>query len=172
MSLFGSSPDDAGPQAHSEQKSSLFDDEQQSGAKTGSSLFDDDGGNGDSPWGMPIPKKAGRSNVIQNLLPTSAVPESYIDAFDALGESGYKDNGGRIVTSGVQKLFEGSGLGTTEQNRILKLVSGEREVGLGRNEFNVLLALMGLSQEREEASLDSVDERRRSKAPLAFWALV
>ncbi|KAI0399884.1 hypothetical protein F4802DRAFT_587416 [Xylaria palmicola] len=36
------------------------------------------------------------------------------------------------------------------------------EVSLGRDEFNVLLALIALAQEGEPVSLDSVDERRRN----------
>lgn len=166
MSLFGSSPDDSSLYAQPappNQKSSLFDDEQTPGAKSGSSLFDDESTEGGSPWDMPTPKKAGRSDLVKRLLPASDVPESYIDAFDALRETSYKAEGGQIGIGGARKLFEGSGLNASEQDRILKLVTGGQESRLGRSEFNVLLALIGLSQESEEASLDSVDERRRSE---------
>ena len=166
MSLFGSSPDDSSlsaQPARPDQKSSLFDDEQTPGAKSGNSLFEDEGTNGGSPWDMPTPKKAGRNDLVKRLLPASDVPESYIDAFDALRETNYKAEGGQIRIAGAQKLFEGIGLDTSEQDRILKLVTGGQGTGLGRNEFNVLLALIGLSQESEEASLDSVDERRKSE---------
>lgn len=166
MSLFGSSPDDSSlsPQpAGPNRKSSLFRDEQTPDPKAGSSLFDDDGNSGTSPWDMPTPKKAGRNDLVKRLLPASDVPESYIDAFDALRETNYKAEGGQIGIAGAKKLFEGSGLDGSEQERILKLVTGEQDGGLGRNEFNVLLALIGLSQESEEASLDSVDERRRGE---------
>lgn len=166
MSLFGSSPDDStlsAQPARPNQKSSLFDDEQTPGAKSGSSLFDDEGTSGPSPWDMPTPKKAGRSDLVKRLLPASDVPESYIDAFDALRETNYKAEGGQIGIAGAKKVFDGSGLDTSEQDRILKLVTRGQETELGRNEFNVLLALIGLSQESEEASLDSVDERRRSE---------
>ncbi|CAF9940623.1 Sorting nexin mvp1 [Imshaugia aleurites] len=165
MSLFGSSPDDStlsAQPARPNQKSSLFDDEQTPGAKSGSSLFDDEGTSGPSPWDMPTPKKAGRSDLVKRLLPASDVPESYIDAFDALRETNYKAEGGQIGIAGAKKVFDGSGLDTSEQDRILKLVTRGQETELGRNEFNVLLALIGLSQESEEASLDSVDERRRN----------
>ena len=166
MSLFGSSPDDStlsAQPARPNQKSSLFDDEQTPGAKSGSSLFDDEGTSGPSPWDMPTPKKAGRSDLVKRLLPASDVPESYIDAFDALRETNYKAEGGQIGIAGAKKVFDGSGLDTSEQDRILKLVTRGQETELGRNEFNVLLALIGLCQESEEASLDSVDERRRSE---------
>ena len=164
MSLFGSSPDDSSLSAQSarpNQKSSLFDDQQAPGAKSGSSLFDDESTNGASPWDMPTPKRAGRSDLVKRLLPASDVPESYVDAFDALRETNYKAEEGQIGIAGAKKVLEGCGLDTPEQDRILKLVTCGQETGLGRNEFNVLLALIGLSQESEEASLDSVDERRR-----------
>ena len=167
MSLFGSSPDDStlsAQPARPNQKSSLFDDEQQNlNAKSGTSLFEDESTNGGSPWDMPTPKKAGRSDLVKRLLPPSDVPESYIDAFDALRDTEYKADGGEIGIAGVRKLIEGCGLNASEQDRILKLVTGGQRAGLARSEFNVLLALIGLSQESEEASLDSVDERRRSE---------
>ena len=166
MSLFGSSPDDStssAQPARPNQKSSLFDDEQSLDAKSGTSLFEDEGTNGGSPWDMPTPKKAGRSDLVKRLLPPSDVPESYIDAFDALRETEYKAERGEIGVAGARKLIEGCGLNASEQDRILKLVTGGQRTGLARSEFNVLLALIGLSQESEEASLDSVDERRRSE---------
>ena len=166
MSLFGSSPDDSSPSAQParpNQKSSLFDDEQKPDANSGSSLFNDESTDGASPWDMPTPKKGGRSDLVKRLLPASDVPESYIDAFDTLRETNYKVQGGQIGIAGVKKIFEGCGLDASEQDRILKLVTGGQDTGIGRNEFNVLLALIGLSRENEEVSLDSVDERRRSK---------
>ena len=112
---------------------------------------------------MPTSKRASKSDLIKTLLPASDVPESYTDAFDTLLDAGYKVEGGKVGMAGTKKLFEGSGVDATTQERILKLVTGGQESAMGRNEFNVLLALIGLSQETEEASLDSVDERRRSK---------
>ncbi|KAL8863889.1 MAG: hypothetical protein Q9198_010254, partial [Flavoplaca austrocitrina] len=65
---------------------------------------------------------------------------------------------------GAKKLFESSGLDTDEQARIVNLITGGQEPsgGLGRSEFNVLVALIGLAQEHEELTLDAVDERRRN----------
>lgn len=169
MSLFGSSPDESGlsaPPARSGQNSSLFDDEQPSGAKGGSSLFDDEAAGEDSPWSMPTPKKASKNEQVKALLSANDVPESYIDTFDALSETEYKAEGGNILLSGAKKIFEGSGLDATEEDRIVKLVTGGQGNPLSRSELNVLLALIGLSQEGEEASLDSVDERRRSELHL------
>ena len=167
MSLFGSSPDESGlstPAARSDQKPSLFNDEQPANTKGGSSLFDDEPTNASSPWSIPTPKKPSNANPVKTLLPPSAVPESYIDIFDALRTTEYKAEGERINVSSARKLFEGSGLDGAEQDRILNLVTGGHGNLLGCNEFNVLLALVGLSQEGEEASsLDSVDERRKSE---------
>ncbi len=42
------------------------------------------------------------------------------------------------------------------------IAPGGGEIALGRGEFSVLLALIGLAQEGDAISLDSVDERRRS----------
>lgn len=166
MSLFGSSPDDsslANPAAQSEHKS-LFDETQRPGASSSASLFDDNADSGPSPWSFPTPKKPGRSDLVKTLLPASNVPESYIDAYDVLLESGYKMASGSVSLSGAKMVFEGSGLAAAEQSRILSLVTGGEEFqgGLSRSEFNVLVALTGLSQENEEATLDGVDERRKN----------
>ena len=171
MSLFGSSPDESGisaPPARSGQKSSLFDDEQPSGPKSGSDLFNDEATNGDSPWSMPTPKKASKDDPVRTLLSGANVPESYIDAFDTLEGTEHKGEDGRVKMSGAKKLFEGTGLNDAERDRIIQIVTGGQASSLGRNEFNVLLALIGLSQEGEEASsLDSVDERRRGTCEIA-----
>lgn len=172
MSLFGSSPEDsslANQAANSEHKS-LFDETQRPGATSSASLFDDNAESGPSPWSFPTPKKPGRSDLVKTLLPASDVPESYIDAYDILLESGYKVASGSVSLSGAKKVFNGSGLAVAEQTRILSLVTGGNEFqgGLSRSEFNVLIALMGLSQENEEATLDGVDERRKSKDSCSF----
>lgn len=173
MSLFGSSPDDSSlskPPAASETKS-LFNDEENTGAASNSSLFDDQNGNGNSPWSMPTPKKSGKGDLVKTLLPVSDVPESYIDAYDILLESGYREGAGFIGLSRAKRILEGSGLNGEEQNRIFNIVTGGQEPagGLIRNQFNVLLALIGLSQEKEEATLDGVDERRKSELLLCCW---
>lgn len=162
MSLFGTSPDAPAIQS----KSSLFDDEPpaRTGAKQGSGLFADSANDdGDSPWGFIAPKKQGRGNPVKTLLPANDVPESYIDAFDALLDSGERFGSG-LGLGAIKKLLGGTGLSPEEQSSILRIVapSGQDEgSGFGRAECNVLLALIGLAQEGEEATLDGVDERRR-----------
>ena len=167
MSLFNSSPDESSspkPPESSKPKN-LFGDKQAAGAAANSSLFDDQNRHGDSPWSMPTPKKSGRGDLVKTLLPASDVPESYIDAYDILLESGYMVEAGSISFLGARKIFEGSGLNGEEQDKILSVVTGGQEPGgdLTRGQYNVLLALIGLAQEKEDATLDGVDERRKSE---------
>ncbi|KAH7377767.1 sorting nexin mvp1 [Pyrenochaeta sp. MPI-SDFR-AT-0127] len=159
MSLFGE--DDLPSRA--KQSSSLFDDEPKPAGKTGNSLFADDLDTTDSPWAFPSPKKAARGALVKSLLPASDVPDSYIDAFDALLDAGSRQGNG-ISVEGVRKLLGESGVPSDTQSKILDVVlpSGQESAGLGRNEFNVVFALIGLAQEGEDITLDSVDERKKN----------
>lgn len=146
-----------------------------SNMKNGAGLFDDASS---SPWDMPTPrKKPSRAAVLQSLLPVSAVPESYVVAFDEAVRGGRS-----VANDGVAQVFAAARLGPEAQKRIVSLVSADDDGGdggdslrLGRNEFNVLLALVGLAQEGEVISLDGVDERRRSTSfsshPLPYLCL-
>ena len=166
MSLFGSSPD--GPAStvpvDRPQSKSLFDDEQAPVSTANQSLFADNTENdNNSPWGLPTSKKPARGDLIRKLLATDEVPESYIDAFDTILDSRHRSGSG-ISLEGVKTVLASSEIGSGEQEGILKLVtSSGNESELGRSEFNVLLALIGLGQEGEEVTLDGVDERRKSK---------
>ncbi|MCJ1307817.1 Sorting nexin mvp1 [Agyrium rufum] len=167
MSLFGSSPDESSfassrPQLQS--KSSLFDDhpvgKQSNG---GDSLFTDDANaDGGSPWGLPVSKRASRTDLVKTLLPARDVPESYVDAFDAVLDSGARTGNG-ISLDAINAMLKSSGISSSEQDKIRNIVVLDQTsgAGVGRGEFNVLLALIGLSQEQEEATLDGVDDRRR-----------
>ncbi|EAQ88699.1 hypothetical protein CHGG_05318 [Chaetomium globosum CBS 148.51] len=167
MSLFGSSPSDESPDLRSSNfpnsRSSLFDHEPPMTKSTTSALFADDDPGSDSPWDMPPPRRQQtRADVIRRLLPASDVPDAYIVVFDkVVAEDG---RGGRITAGGVARTLAAAKLGADAQARIMAIVaqggSGE-EVSLDRNQFNVLLALIGLAQEGEGVSLDGVDERRR-----------
>lgn len=163
MSLFGSSPDEShAPALSSKSRNSLFDDEPSPAPGSKSSLFADDDDASGSPWAMPTPKKSGRGDLLKNLLPSSDVPDFYIDLFDRLvkGEDGA---GGSISAAGITKVLSAGRLAADQQSRIMNIMtSGGKLQNLGRNEFNVLLALIGLAQEEEDITLDSVDERRRS----------
>ncbi|KAF5024743.1 hypothetical protein F66182_3175 [Fusarium sp. NRRL 66182] len=166
MSLFGSSPTEDSPAALGPSSvparrggAGLFDEE--SSSKPSSSLFADDDGAHDSPWDMPTPRKQqSRADLIRNLLSGSDVPDSYIETFDTVvREDG---SGGQVSSGGIAKLFATARLGADAQARIMSLVAPSGgDVLLDRNEFSVLLALVGLAQEGEVISLDGVDERRK-----------
>lgn len=163
MSLFGSSPDEAAPiSTSSKTRYTLFDDDDDNNSaasKSKSSLFAEDDAQG--AWGMPTPKKAARGELVKSLLDGAEVPDSYIDVFDNLLKS--DGSSGKISPAGVAKTLSAGNLSADAQSRIMSLVtSGGQLSDLNRNEFNVLLALIGLSQENEDITLDGVDERRRS----------
>ena len=163
MSLFGdASPVETSTMA-TKSTTSLFEDESGSAPGTKSSLFaDDDNGPAGSPWDMPTPRKAARGELIRNLLAGSDVPDSYVDTFDAVLKN---DNaGGKAGLAGVTKVLSAGKLAADDQSRVVSLISEEGRLGdLDRNEFNVLLALIGLAQDHEDITLDGVDERRRSE---------
>lgn len=164
MSLFGSSPDDSGlikPDSRHQSKS-LFDDGPKAAPEVNNSLFADYGGN-ESPWSIPTSKKAGRDELIRSLISPSDAPESYVNGFDAILENGGNMNS-RLSLEDVMKLLQSSGIPQGDQTLILRLVSPATATGVDRNTFNLLMALIGLVQEGEEASLDGVDERKKSKA--------
>lgn len=167
MSLFGTSPTEESPgiSATGAPSNSLFDEGHPSN-KSNSSLFADDdfsGDGGGSPWDMPTPRKQKtRADVLRTLLPTSDAPDSYIDTFDTVVQE--DGSNGRVNASGVAKVFAAARLGADEQASIMAIIAPNgNDVAVGRNEFNVFLALIGLAQEGEAISLDGVDERRRSK---------
>ncbi|KAI1326670.1 hypothetical protein F5Y16DRAFT_374267 [Xylariaceae sp. FL0255] len=170
MSLFGTSPTDESSSFGNstlakKSRNSLFDnDEDQHNPMTRSTsdtLFNEDDDR--SPWDMPTPRKQkSRAELLRSLLAGVQVPDSYIDVFDsALAQEGSK--GGRAVgSSGVASTLASAKLSTDDQARIMSIISPSGgEVTLGRDEFNVLLALIALAQEGDTVSLDSVDERRR-----------
>lgn len=165
MSLFGTSPEEAPTEFNPSRlsRSSLFDDEPHS--QSGSALFADDSHGSDSPWNMPTPKRGGRQNYIKTLLPASDVPDSYIEAFELILDSSGRGGTGVGLTT-IRQILSSSALTAADQAKVLNLVlpRGQETLseGLGRNEFHVLLALIGLAQEGEEITFDAVDERRNS----------
>ena len=79
--------------------------------------------------------------------------------------------GHSVGADGIARTFAAARLpDQATQSRIVSVVAPDArsdDLSLSRNEFNVLLALIGLAQEGEITSLDSVDERRRSKSSFA-----
>ncbi|KAK4098934.1 hypothetical protein N658DRAFT_431022 [Parathielavia hyrcaniae] len=168
MSLFGSSPPDGSPDLRSSHfgnnsRSSLFEDESAMTRSGTTALFADDDAASDSPWDLPTPRKQQTSaDLIRNLLPASEVPDSYIEAFDTVAAE--HGSGGSIDAGGIARTLAAAKLGADAQARVMGIVApggGGEEVALDRNQFNVLLALIGLAQEGEIVGLDGVDERRR-----------
>ena len=171
--LFGSSP----PQSSSAPTDQTIFGEDSSGTPAKSStsrkigdtsLFHDGGGDddADTPFEVtPSKNKKSRESLVKSLLPPSSVPESYVDAYDALLELG-ESVSGKVSFTAVERVLQGSGIGVTERAQVLELVAPpdrqSEAASLGREEFNVLLALIGLAQEKEDISLDGVDERRSS----------
>lgn len=177
MSLFGTSPEESsGANSAHRSKSSLFADDPSHGATSGgsggaASLFADETPGSGPSW---TNKRAARHELVKTLLPASDVPESYTDAYDQILDGGDQVGAGIGLTS-VREILSGSGLSATDQAKVLNLVvssDGDSADGVGRNEFNVLLALVGLAQEGEELTLDAVDDRRKSKSCIIHcgWA--
>ncbi|KAK3703917.1 Sorting nexin mvp1 [Vermiconidia calcicola] len=155
MSLFGG---DDNADAPARPKSSLFEDDSAAKAKTGSSMFGDSTADIDeaSPWGFTPKKNTRKGSLVKALLAGADVPDMYIDTFDGL------QSGGSVSASDARQLLHGCGISDSSLNTIWDIVSSRgTATSLGRDEFNVLLALIGLAQEGEELSLDAVDERRR-----------
>lgn len=148
-------------------RNSLFDDEDGPMTRsTSDTLFNDDefGGSGRaSPWDLPTPRKQqSRADLIRSLLDGVDIPDNYVEVFDnAVREDG---SGAKVTSSGVTKTLAAAKLRADDQAQIMGILApgGNLEL-IGRSEFNVLLALIGLAQEGEAVSLDGVDERRRSK---------
>ena len=175
MSLFGTSPPEADSPSLAPStlrgSRSLFDDDAgpaQSAASSTLFADDDDGGSagagaGGSPWDMPTPRKQqSRAELVRNLLAGADVPDSYLDTFDAVVRA--DGSGGRLRAGGIAKVFAAARLAADQQARVMSIVVPPgADISVGRGEFNVLLALIGLAQEGEVISLDGVDERRRSE---------
>lgn len=168
MSLFGSSPSN---EASGGASSSLFDDRPTPVATTSqSSLFADQSqDNATSPWGLLTSKRPAWNDLVKTLLPPPDVPDSYTDTYDALIETDGLSGG--VSLTGVRKVLEASGLAPETQAKVLNVVIPEGTddtktvgQGIGRGQFSVLLALIGLAQENEDITLDGVDERRRSRS--------
>ncbi|CAI4218993.1 unnamed protein product [Parascedosporium putredinis] len=113
-----------------------------------------------APVGHAHPRRRqSRADLVKTLLRPADVPESYVDLFDRTLEEDEEGGLGKISRRGLTRLFAAARISSEQRDRILGIVSpGGGDVG--RNEFNVLLALVGLAQEGETLSLDTVDERK------------
>ncbi|CAK7268053.1 Sorting nexin mvp1 [Sporothrix epigloea] len=186
MSLFGTSPPDepVNPSMHSSfarSRHGLFEDETGISRTNSDHLFDaeddisedgkqnDHGGNDtSSPWGLASPrKKKTRAELLHTLLPASDVPKSYLDVFNAAVSEDAGGDGKTLSPGGVTRVLAAAKLDASGQASVMNAIhpggrgDSSEARSLGSNEFNVLLALIGLAQEGEVVSLDGVDERRR-----------
>lgn len=157
MSLFGDEDSDFATSRSQKKTNALFD---ESAAQSTNSLFDDAAAGNDAGWGFTPKKAGGRGDQVKSLLANAAVPDSYVDAYDALLATGQAAGAG-VSVDGARIVMSEAGLPEGKKAQILRVV-GEQKTSLGRNEFLVLMALIGLAQEEDELSLDAVDERRKS----------
>ncbi len=169
MSLFGCSPPDnpvmSSPNLD-RSRSSLFEDEPAMTKSTSSALFQDDDSGAPSPWDLPTPRKQqSRADLIRQLIPASNIPDGYAEIFDSVLRDD-PGSGNRVTSGGVARALAAAHRDADDQARINSIMAPATsdEGGLGRSEFNVLLALIGLAQKGEAISLDSVDEHRRSES--------
>ncbi|KAJ6784485.1 hypothetical protein PWT90_05606 [Aphanocladium album] len=175
MSLFGTSPtEDNAPSTPTRSRggrgAGLFDDDARPSSGSGGLFADDDhqntgneGNSADSPWDMPTPRKQqSRAELIRKLLPASDVPDSYIETFDTVVRQDGND-AGKVTAAGIANVFATARIDADAQASIMSILaagSNASDLTLGRGEFNVLLALVGLAQEGDIINLDGVDERR------------
>jgi len=156
--LFGESPPAQSTPRRNKQSASLFDDDAH---RPSSSLFADESTQShDSPWSFPTPKREARSSLIKKLLPSVQVPELYVDIYNTL----LQQHGHAVRASSAKELLAESGLDSATSDKIYATVVQHEAQELERGEMNVLLALIGLAQEGEDVTLDSVDERKKSTA--------
>ena len=161
MSLFGND-DDGAPGAAvtpTRPKSSLFDDSASATNKASSSMFDDGpAGDPSSEWDFTPSKKSGdRGSAAKSLLAGVDVPEVYVDTFDSL-----QNDGSVGVNEARAFMTERCAVNHGDAQKIEEVLGGRRprSEALGRGEWFVFMALIGLAQEDGELSLDGVDERR------------
>lgn len=178
MSLFGTSPTEENSSSTPSRSRSgrgvgLFNDDTPASSNHAGLFADteqqgtgDNGNHADSPWDMPTPRKhQSRAELIRKLLPAADVPESYIETFEAVVRQD-GDDSGRVAAAGIAKVFATARVDTDTQANIMSLLAAggnASNLTLGRGEFNVLLALVGLAQEGDIISLDGIDERRTSE---------
>jgi sorting nexin-8 len=181
MPLFGTSPPNGnGASSHA----ALFDDDDHANAAvavSSSALFGDDTDmSGSSHWDVPpalVPpaphhhhrRSRSRADVIRTLLAADDLPPAYHDAYAAALHDGPVDapdgGGARAGPAAVAAMFAAARVPPDQQAHIMNVmaVDDADALALDRAEFAVLLALVGLAQEREPVSLDGVDERRQSE---------
>lgn len=110
-----------------------------------------------------MPRRGADSDITKTLLTpeNASIPEEYVDYYDALLAQYAAPNG--ISVEGVGKILLEAGVDSTARERIWGVIMRGGKESVGRDEVNVLLAMIGLAQEGDEISIDGVDYRRRSE---------
>ncbi len=144
---------------------------------TSSALFQDDDSSAPSPWDMPTPRKRLPPAPISfaTLLPASDVPDGYVEAYDAIiREHG---SGGRISPGGIAGRWRPHDLEPTTRHGSTAFSHPRARApggAWGGDEFNVLLALIGLAQEGKPSawtaltSIAKVKFKPGSRASLSY----
>jgi sorting nexin-8 len=68
-----------------------------------------------------------------------------------------------VSADGIRRLLDESGVGEESRGKVWSIVMKGGKESVSREEFNVLLALVGLAQEGDEVTIDGVDDRRRGE---------
>ncbi|KAG0127069.1 hypothetical protein HOY82DRAFT_85795 [Tuber indicum] len=155
MSLFGDSPP-------GRSRSSLFADEEFESAP--GSLFDDSGAGAWNSAGLPTARRGAPTDISKTLLTkeNANIPERYDFLYESFLDQ-FGSPGGGVALAGVkQVLKEADADGYGIEDRILSILIKGGKQSIGREEFYVLLALVGLEQQGEEVTIDGVDDSRRN----------
>ncbi|CAZ85347.1 unnamed protein product [Tuber melanosporum] len=156
MSLFGDSPP-------GRSRSSLFADEEFESAP--GSLFDDSGAGAWNSAGLPTARRGAPTDISKTLLTkeNANIPERYDFLYESFSDQ-FGSPGGGVALAGVkQVLKEADADGYGIEDRILSILIKGGKQSIGREEFYVLLALVGLEQQGEEVTIDGVDDSRKSE---------
>ena len=165
MSLFGDSPP-------GRSRSSLFADEEFESAP--GSLFDDSGAGAWNSAGLPTARRGAPTDISKTLLTkeNANIPERYNFLYESFFEQFRSPDGNGITLDGIkQVLKEADADGYGIEDKILSILIKGGKQSIGREEFYVLLALVGLEQQGEEVTIDGVDDSRRSIIPCRLAAV-
>ncbi|PWW79404.1 hypothetical protein C7212DRAFT_275497 [Tuber magnatum] len=158
MSLFGDSPP-------GRSRSSLFADEEFESAP--GSLFDDSGAGAWNSAGLPTARRGAPADISKTLLTkeNANIPERYDFLYESFLDQYRSPNGAGVTLAGVkQALKEADADGCGIEDKILSILVKGGKQSIGREEFYLLLALVGLEQQGEEVTIDGVDDLRRTKS--------
>lgn len=132
-----------------------------------SSLFADPGFDDSAPSTWPSRRPAS-VEVVRTLLTSenADLPNIYTFFYDSFATQFRSGDGMGVSADGVRRLLDESEVDDENMERIWSIVMKGGKESIGRDEFNVLLAFVGLAQEGDEVTIDGVDDRRKGELPL------